>query len=105
MEKDFNLFVRLWYADDGMLVGKIDQVKKALFIIAEYSATINFIVNPTNKKAFWQNQHPSLLAPLADAYKLYLKSTSEGNKILGVPIRSQSLFSTFINNEINDIDK
>lgn len=47
-----------WYADDGTLLGKIEQVKIALEIIAEQGAAISFIFNPTKKKTFWTIQDP-----------------------------------------------
>ena len=52
IETECDLIVHRWYADDGMLVGKIDQVKLALDIIAEYGESINFILRPMKTKSF-----------------------------------------------------
>lgn len=35
IEAECELFVHRWYPNDGMLVGKIEQVKQALVIITE----------------------------------------------------------------------
>ena len=52
IEAKCDLFVHRWYADDGLLVGKIDQVKLALDIIAEEGEKISLILQPTKTKAY-----------------------------------------------------
>ena len=52
IEAEYDLIVHRYYADDGLLVSNIDQVKLALDVIAEYGESINFILQPTKTKAF-----------------------------------------------------
>lgn len=45
IEAQCDLVVHRWYAKNGMLVNKIDEVKQALDIITEQETTIKFILN------------------------------------------------------------
>ena len=67
IEAECDLVVHRWYADDGLLVGKIDQVKLALDIIAEEGEKISFILQPTKTKAYWPTQSVRLISPLTKA--------------------------------------
>ena len=104
IEAKCDLIVHRWYADDGLLVGKIDQVKLALDIIAEYGARISFILQPSKTKAFWPTHNILLLKPLTKAYDLDLRPPSNGFKILGVPLRSPAFVANFIRKKMDAID-
>ena len=104
IEAECDLIVHRWYADDWLLVGRIDQVKLFLVVIAEYGENINFILQPTKTKAFWPTQNSLLLKPLIKAYDLDLRLPSDGVKILGVPLGSPTFVANFIRKKMNDID-
>lgn len=61
IESECNLFVHQWYADDEMLVGKVELVKLALDIITEQGEAINSILNSSKTKAYWPTQDLLLL--------------------------------------------
>ena len=104
IEAKCELVVHRWYADDDLLVGKIDQVKLALDIIAEEGEKISFILQPSKTKAYWPTQNSNLLNPLTKAYGLDVRPAADGVKILGVQIRSPVFVENFIRKTFDAID-
>lgn len=92
------------YADDEMLVGKIDQVEIALDIFAEYGACSIFILNLTMTKGLQTTQDPFLISPLTKSYVLGMHLTSERVTILGFPLGSPAFVSSFIRQTMDAID-
>ena len=74
-------------------------------IISEEGAKICFILQPDKTKAFWPTQIASTLKPLTDQFKLDLRPTSAGIKILGVPLGSDAFVQMFVLNKFNEIDE
>lgn len=53
-----NLSLHKWYADDGLLIGTIQEVKHALQILRDESPVYQFYLNVTKTKAYWPTQDP-----------------------------------------------
>lgn len=47
-----HLDINAWYADDGNIVGNIDQIKKAYRIIVDEEPSVNFAL-VKSKKSLW----------------------------------------------------
>lgn len=73
-------------------------------ITEEEGSKINFILWPTNTKAHWPTQRPSLFKKLTDEFQLDFRPPSAGIKILGVPFGSDSYVCDFFLEKFDDID-
>lgn len=105
IEFECDFVLHRWYADVGIIVGKIDQVKLSLDVITEQVAAIKFILNPSKTKAYWSNKNPLLLSLLSNSYELDLRQTSDGAKVLNVPFGSQTFVFNFIRNIMDAVGK
>lgn len=92
-----------WYADDGLIGGKIEGVLGAARKIREKEAKINFILRPTKKKAYYPTQSPALLKILTDEFKLEMRLPADGTKTLGVPLGSVECVREFLLAKFDDI--
>ena len=77
-----------WYADDGAIIRKIEDVVKALEIIKQEGPKYGFYLNPAKTRVFWQNTSSDILHPLAAVD--YLHVIDEGGVgLLGAPIGTE----------------
>ena len=48
-----NLELNRWYADDGLLIGRIAEVKRALQILRDEGPAHNFYMHVGKTKSYW----------------------------------------------------
>lgn len=51
IEARCNVDLNRWYADDGILIGRIEEVQRALDILRDVGPGINFTFNVANSTA------------------------------------------------------
>lgn len=76
-----------WYAYDGIIGGRIDQVLGALRIIDEKDAKIHFLLQPTKTKAFWPTKSGALFKPLLDKFDIDVQPQAMESSRAGSPNR------------------
>lgn len=59
-----------WYADDGILVGPIDEVVKALKLLRDEGPASGFYVNISKCRAYWPTTTPAHLSRLLNFFPL-----------------------------------
>lgn len=104
IEREFYLELHRWYADDGLIGGKVDEVRRAMSIIDDDGAKIIFLLQPTEIKAYRLTQCPSLLEPLTSEFELDFKPLSDGIKSLHVLQRSMAFVRDFTLAKFDSID-
>lgn len=103
-EKCKKLLISRWYADNWTLCGPISEVKIALDIIATAGKEVNFILEPTKSKAYWSVMRADKLKVVTDAYPLIILGASEGMKLLGASLGSETNVEKFLLNKFAKVD-
>lgn len=64
LEARCNMDLNHWYADDGILIGRIEEVQKALEILREFGPNFNFALSVLKTTAYWPSTDSSALQNL-----------------------------------------
>ena len=82
-----NLKLNRWYADDGLLIGRISEVKRALQILRDEGSAHNFFMHIGKTKAYWPTIDTNRLSKITDEIPIDVM-TAGGVDILGAPVGS-----------------
>ena len=88
-----------WYADDGTLIGQIDEVAKALDIITKQGPRFQFFLNSLKTRVFWPNRQADLLSPLLTVGPPRIIDAG-GVDPLGAPIGSPNFMEKYIREKL-----
>lgn len=96
-----DVLMNRWYADDGTIIGRIDEVAKALKILNTEGPTHQFFLNPAKTRVFWPSLSPDLLLPLTTVAPLHVIEDG-GLELLGAPIGSDSFMTQYITRKLQN---
>ena len=90
-----NVLMNRWYADDGTIIGRIDEVVKALEIIKKEGPKYRFYLNPAKTRVFWPKQRSDNLQSLTAVDSLHV--IEEGRvDLLGAPIENELYMAQYL---------
>ena len=84
-----NLELNRWYADDGLLIGRIAEVKRALQILRDEGPAHNFYMHVGKTKSYWPTIDTNLLSHITEEIPIDVISDG-GVDILGAPVGSRN---------------
>lgn len=99
IEARCNLDLRPWYADNGIIIGRIEEVQKALEILRDFGPDFNIAINVSKTTAHW----PSIDSPALQALRASVPinvAQDAGLMILATPVGSTELTQTTLAHEL-----
>lgn len=100
ISQECELEMNCWYADDGLLVGPIDEVANALRILLDVGPSYNFHINPSKTVVFWSTTSQHKLRPLLSVLPLEA-SPRDGITTLGASIGSKEYMLSFLRSRMS----
>ena len=94
-----DVLMNRWYADDGTIIGRIDEVVKALEIIKKEGPKYRFYLNPAKNRVFWPKQRSDNLQALTAVDSLHVIEDG-GVELLGTPIGTELYMAQYLKEKL-----
>lgn len=98
--RECDLALNIWFADDGTLVGRPSEVRKALDIIAADGVKVQYSVKAEKSKACWPSMNHLKLRLLTDVYPLALQDDAGGFVLMGALLGSPNFCVKFLDDKL-----
>lgn len=84
-----------WFADNGNLVGRLGDVRKALDIILQEGHSVQYLMRSSLSRASYSTMNREKLRVLTSIYPLVPRNDVGGSVLMGAPLGTQGSCSKF----------
>lgn len=102
---EYDLDLNVWFVDDGTLVGKLSEVRKALDIIAAEGVKVQYTMKPETSKAYWPTISHAKIRLMTDEYPLALQDGAGGLVLMVFPLSSPLFCAAFLDEKMKAVEQ